>query len=210
MWTNKGLSYLILSHLISSHLILSYLPVHQQLHLQSAVCRAPEVCRWHNPHWTYLWWGWVCLQVADWPIGVPVQAEQPGAQCSQNSGDGGGLQEEPHLTKPHPALSPCVTPQSPLWSPSTSWRPSSPRTWSGSRTSAPSAKKHSSGCTSCGSWGTLARQRQWWCTSTWLLLLPLTSYTFTILLHRSDNIDSYRQKWGTVERCWSCRMIHHW
>jgi len=37
------------------------LSVHQQLHLQSPVCHAPEVCGRQHPHWTHLQWGWVRL-----------------------------------------------------------------------------------------------------------------------------------------------------
>ena len=44
--------------------------------------------------------------------------------------------------------------------------PSSPRTSSGSWTSAPSPKELNRGCTSCGSWRSSTCQRQWWCTST--------------------------------------------
>ncbi len=52
------------------------LHVHQQLHLRSSVHQAPVVRGWHHPHWTHLWWGWVCLQVGDWPSGDLVWTKQ--------------------------------------------------------------------------------------------------------------------------------------
>ena len=61
-------------------------------------------------------------------------------------------------TQPHPPLSSWETPQSTLRSPSASWAPSSPRTSSGSWTSAPSPKELNRGCTSCSSHGQWQRQ----------------------------------------------------
>jgi len=101
---------------------------------RGGVCLLPEVCGQHHPHWANLLWGWVDLQVWNWPSDDLVQSEQPGAQRSQDSGDGS-------RTQPHPPPSPCVTPQLTLWSPFVYWAPPSPRTSSGSWTPAPSPKR---------------------------------------------------------------------
>ena len=67
-------------------------PLHQQLHPQSPVRQAPEVCGRHHAHWAHL--GMSMPTCGRWPSSDLVQPEQPGALHFKDSGDGRRLQEE--------------------------------------------------------------------------------------------------------------------